>query len=342
MMFRALTAWLAAPLLFSLAASAADMTRERLRVAAEVAFEEGRWTTPTDNCVLSYARQLLAQDPSDAVAANLKDRIVAEYLKRGDELLAKGQADLARTFFERALAVNPGTKEASDRIKALNRPRLPDRDPQAVAWDRLAAAFNAAEKASAYDAWAQFLAQYPATEFTSYAEKERTRLAQGKLVITAEPPAPAAAVSVDGKPAGATPLSLDAVAAGEHEVTVTRPFSTPATGKIAVPRGGEARFTARLEPADLLYEADADHHHALGSPCRGRLGLHRDRIEFKAQDGKHSAVFLWRDIVLLDLTNPRKLSFTSVRNRKSYTYVLVGEALSGDLISLVADLSRER
>jgi len=36
----------------------------------------------------------MAQDPSDTVAIDLKGRIVAEYLKRGDELLAKGQPDL--------------------------------------------------------------------------------------------------------------------------------------------------------------------------------------------------------------------------------------------------------
>jgi len=38
---------------------------------------------------------------------------------------------------------------------------------------------------------------------------------------------------------------------------------------------------------------------------------------------------------LLDLTSPHKLSFTTVRNRKSYNFLLAGDALGGDLVALV-------
>jgi hypothetical protein len=83
----------------------------------------------------------------------------------------------------------------------------------------------------------------------------RQRLAEldallGHLVVEAPI---AAAVRIDGEPAGGTPATVR-VDAGEHEVSVTAPGRAPFTRRITVARGATERVTAEL-PAPVVRPA---------------------------------------------------------------------------------------
>jgi hypothetical protein len=87
--------------------------------------------------------------------------------------------------------------------------------------------------------------------------------AAGVLVVTSDPPG--AAVRIDGRPAGTTPLRSE-VAAGPHEVTVAFEGATPETRSVDVQAGREAtvafvsgpsgetgRLVVRAEPAGTAF-----------------------------------------------------------------------------------------
>ena len=67
----------------------------------------------------------------------------------------------------------------------------------------------------------------------------------GSLVIDSRPSG--AAVTVDGRPAGTTPVTMSAVAPGRHTVRIERPGYRTVTTTVDVKAGERARVAARLE-----------------------------------------------------------------------------------------------
>jgi TonB family protein len=67
---------------------------------------------------------------------------------------------------------------------------------------------------------------------------------QGALTVSSNPPG--AAVSIDGAPMGATPLTDLRFRPGAHRVEITREGYEPWTGSVAVEAGGKARVDAAL------------------------------------------------------------------------------------------------
>jgi hypothetical protein len=67
----------------------------------------------------------------------------------------------------------------------------------------------------------------------------------GSLVVDSRPGG--AAVTIDGKPAGVTPLLLTVVAPGSHIVRIERVGYRSVTARVDVKAGQRARVAARLE-----------------------------------------------------------------------------------------------
>jgi hypothetical protein len=67
----------------------------------------------------------------------------------------------------------------------------------------------------------------------------------GSLVIESRPPG--AQVTIDGRVAGATPLTIARIAAGRHTVLITAPGWAPVTTTVDVKAGARARVAATLE-----------------------------------------------------------------------------------------------
>ena len=66
----------------------------------------------------------------------------------------------------------------------------------------------------------------------------------GSLVVESRPSG--ATVTLDGKPAGATPLTIASVAPGRHTVVITAPGMKPVTSTVIVKAGERARVAATL------------------------------------------------------------------------------------------------
>ncbi len=67
----------------------------------------------------------------------------------------------------------------------------------------------------------------------------------GSLVIESRPTG--AEVTLDGRPAGVTPLTIASVAPGRHTVVITAAGMKPVTSTVIVKAGERARVAASLE-----------------------------------------------------------------------------------------------
>ena len=188
---------------------------EDLRRAAEAAFDRGRWTTPPEDNANELVARILARRPGDLVALSLKDRMVKIYLALAEKSMSAGAADKASAYLGRALAVRPGDPTVRGFLDRLAQRKKKTAD---TAYDRLARAFNAAEQQASYAGWQKFVARFPHSEFSAYADGQLAELGRGRLLVTTES-APAR-VFVDGQEAGMTPLMVEDVTPGQHDVRV--------------------------------------------------------------------------------------------------------------------------
>jgi hypothetical protein len=68
---------------------------------------------------------------------------------------------------------------------------------------------------------------------------------EGSLVVDSRPPG--ATVTIDGRPAGVTPLTIVSIAPGTHTVRIEHPGYRVVTTTVDVVMGQRARVAARLE-----------------------------------------------------------------------------------------------
>ena len=314
-----------------------DETPEALRAAAQAAFDKKQWTTPAGDNAFEICQRLLKAVPGDPTALEIKRKIVAQYITLADEKLEEGNAGLARRFLKRALKVEPDHQEVQLRLERANRSL---REAKQRAKDSVIAAFNRAETQASYAAWAEFLAKHPDSEFDSYARSQLLALGRGSIRITSEPAELEGEVFFNGERAGRTPLLIEQVEAGSHNIRVEVPGHETFEGSVEVEPGQEARSVAKFQkPIGPLFETSARHRH-FGGGCYGTLTLHDDRLEYQAQNRKHSLILLWREIAGLDLTNPHRIGLTSLRTRKQYNFELQDQAMDARIIKVVSELAR--
>ncbi len=97
-------------------------------------------------------------------------------------------------------------------------------------------------------------------------------------------------VSLDGKSAGKTPLTVGAVAAGAHRVTLTKPGYEDREEQVMVEAGATAKLFVVMkplpaEPPKLPVQFYVIHQHRAGA-CSGILTVTADAVEYRSHDGK--------------------------------------------------------
>lgn len=117
----------------------------------------------------------------------------------------------------------------------------------------------------------------------------------------------AVTVLIDGKEVGRTPLTLPNLAAGAHQVTLSKDGYETQQKAIQIDAGGTTRLFVVMRPmasAPLVAPVTfrGVHQHANGR-CIGTLLITRDAVEFKADDGK--------DVFSIPIASIRNISRSS-------------------------------
>lgn len=207
----------------------------------------------------AIARAQPSADPDRARATALTAEGIKLY-KQGDHAGA-----LAR--FDQAIALVPSPRLHYDRALAL------------IGLGR------ALEAAHALEAFLADTGDAPQSSVTV----ARQRLAEldaalGRILVEAPI---AAAVRIDGEPAGSTPATVR-VDPGEHEVSVTTPGRAPFTRRITVARGAAERVTAEL-PAAVVRPA----HDLAPPPPRAALFARPAPVEAHARPSVLRRWWFW-------------------------------------------------
>ena len=255
---------LVAPTLWS-----ADKPISTLREAANQAFAKKHWTTPADGCANQLANEILSRIPDDAGALALKNHMVVGYQELAKQAEEAGSAKKAHSYIKRALQVSPEDKtllQAADVLKeSLRQQRVKTKD-------NMIDAFNRIERDPSREAWLQFVEDYPESEFVDYARNQHKLANRGSLRATIQQGAGPATVLLDGKPVGETPLELLEVDAGEHMLSVQRPYHQSHEQIVTISADTPVEVNAHLILADPIFSAEVIHHHRMSSGCSGTLG----------------------------------------------------------------------
>jgi hypothetical protein len=109
-----------------------------------------------------------------------------------------------------------------------------------------------------------------------------------------------AEVFLDGSPVGRTPLAIDPIAPGQHQLRLVRDGFKEATSTLDIPASGLARVFITMEavsaaPATLPQTVPALHQHKAGV-CAGTLVVAEDGLHFEAADKKDVFHIPWKSI----------------------------------------------
>jgi tetratricopeptide (TPR) repeat protein len=184
---------------------------------------------------IALALFLMAQIPNQALGAAQAAKTdsakqAMEMLDKGELAAAAGRFEEAARLWRGALEIKPGWDRAEARLAGLEqrKKRFP---AQMAALERSSRArlayvegvekFNQGDYQAAAGLFAQCLEVYPGDELSSknlaLARAMQRDMGQGSLQVACRPPGK---VYVDGKPRGTTPLTLEQIPVGGHEVAV--------------------------------------------------------------------------------------------------------------------------
>lgn len=98
-----------------------------------------------------------------------------------------------------------------------------------------------------------------------------------------------AAIKLDGQDAGTTPTTIKDVAAGSHELRISKGGFEDAVETVQVEVGKTAQRFLVMKPVgtplpDLPATFEVIHQHRNGLGCHGRLTVNADSVEYKAAD----------------------------------------------------------
>jgi len=184
---------------------------------------------------IALALLLMGQIPNQALCANLAGKVdsekqALELLDKGELAAAGGHFEEAARYWRRALEIKPGWSKAKTRLAGLDQRKkcFPaqmaalERGSRArLAYVEGVAKFNQGDYQAAANLFAQCLEVYPGDQMASQnlalARAMRRDMKEGSLQVDCRPQGK---VFLDGKARGNTPLTLERIPVGRHEVAV--------------------------------------------------------------------------------------------------------------------------
>ncbi len=96
--------------------SAKEQRLKKWEENARLAYNENRYTIPENDNAMKYVSEILAKDPTNSTALEIKKKIINEYKQKANDAYKKRQFDTAIGYYTKLLKLAPFDSENEDRL----------------------------------------------------------------------------------------------------------------------------------------------------------------------------------------------------------------------------------